>query len=134
MDHLKKVVNRMIESEKSDHVFITYGCDFAFTQAQINYFFMDNVIRHWNQENENIQMFYSTPSKYLDSLKELNDVYKQENVQMIQNLHSNQSLALQNKTGGKELAQNEQFTDKDKLMKSNGFSIRRDDSFPYAMK
>lgn len=89
MDHLKKVVNRMIESEKSDHVFITYGCDFAFTQAQINYFFMDNVIRHWNQENENIQMFYSTPSKYLDSLKELNDVYKQKNVQMIQNLHSN---------------------------------------------
>jgi len=31
MDHLKKVVNRMIESERSDHVFITYGCDFAFT-------------------------------------------------------------------------------------------------------
>lgn len=83
MDHLKKVVNRMIESEKTDHVFITYGCDFAFTQAQINYFFMDNVIRHWNQENENIKMFYSTPTKYLNSIKEINDQYKKENVEMI---------------------------------------------------
>lgn len=54
MDHLKKVVNRMIESERGDHIFITYGCDFAFTQAQINYFFMDAVIKHWNQENPNI--------------------------------------------------------------------------------
>lgn len=75
MDHLKKVVNRMIESEKSDHIFITYGCDFAFTQAQINYFFMDNVIRHWNQENENIKMFYSTPLRYINELKKLNENY-----------------------------------------------------------
>lgn len=76
----------MIEAEKSDHVFITYGCDFAFTQAQINYFFMDNVIRHWNQENPNIQMFYSTPVKYINSLKGLNSEYQAENKQLFQNL------------------------------------------------
>lgn len=37
---------------------------------------MDNVIRHWNQENEDIKMFYSTPSKYINDLKKFNNEYK----------------------------------------------------------
>lgn len=80
MDHLKKVVNKMLEAEESDHIFITYGCDFAFTQAQINYFFMDAVINHWNQENPNINMFYSTPDRYLKSIKKTNEDYKNHNI------------------------------------------------------
>jgi hypothetical protein len=54
MDHLSKLVNKMIQFEQTDHIFITYGCDFAFTEAEYNYFMMDEVIEFWNLHNPNI--------------------------------------------------------------------------------
>lgn len=139
MDHLKKVVNKMIESERSDHVFITYGCDFAFTQAQINYFFMDNVIRHWNEENPDINMFYSTPERYLKELKKVNDEYKGKNIEMFeaynQNELNNTKMQATNQSST-PIAQSQSDSDQNKSesVKSEGFTIRRDDSFPYAQR
>ena len=72
MEHLSKLVNKMIQYEQTDHIFITYGCDFAFTEAEYNYFMMDEVIEFWNQHNTNIQMLYSTPKRYIDEIKKIN--------------------------------------------------------------
>jgi hypothetical protein len=41
---------------------------------------MDAVIKHWNEENANIKMFYSTPERYLKEMKKLNDDYKGHNI------------------------------------------------------
>jgi len=132
MQHLAKVVNRMIETEESDHVFITYGCDFAFTQAQVNYFFMDAVVKHWNAEHENIKLFYSTPARYLDALKKENAKYKQENVKMIKNMQVGHSSAQAGDEGAH--GSQAQQTSNSGAQISKGFSIRRDDSFPYAQR
>jgi hypothetical protein len=104
------------------------------------------VIRHWNQENPNVKMFYSTPTRYLSELKKLNGHYKEENAQLIQNLEEELMQKVQNgeETAG-TLAQNRKpkvkQTDsqhepkKEKgIQTSAGFSVRRDDSFPYAQK
>ena len=48
MKHLELVVDRMIKSTKGDHVFLTFGCDFAFTQAEVDYFMLDEVMKRWN--------------------------------------------------------------------------------------
>jgi hypothetical protein len=138
MDHLKKVVNKMLNSEASDHIFITYGCDFAFTQAQINYFFMDAVIKHWNVENPNVNMFYSTPERYLKEIKKQNDEFKNENIKKFDNLTQvelNSTISNSNQSD-KALSQSKSKSNIniDASAKSEGFSIRRDDSFPYAMR
>jgi hypothetical protein len=58
MAHLEKIVQKMIDSDISDHVFITFGCDFAFTNADIDYYMLDEVIKMWNKKYENkINMF-----------------------------------------------------------------------------
>lgn len=38
MEEMRKYVDGLIEMEKrSDHIFITYGCDYAFTQANTTF-------------------------------------------------------------------------------------------------
>lgn len=32
-----------------DHIFIPFGCEFAYSDAKINYESMDNMIQYWNQ-------------------------------------------------------------------------------------
>lgn len=88
----------MLNSEASDHIFITYGCDFAFTQAEINYFFMDSVMNHWNKENPNINMFYSTPEKYIKEIKKQNEDFKSENIKKFENLTQSELNSTQTTT------------------------------------
>lgn len=45
---------------------------------------MDNVLRHWNEENPDIKMFYSTPEKYIKELKKVNDEYKGKNIDLFE--------------------------------------------------
>lgn len=49
-----------------------FGCDYAFTSAEVDYENMDRVIQHWNKAYPNVKMFYSTPKEYLKSIKKLN--------------------------------------------------------------
>ena len=44
----------MIESELSDHIFITFGCDFSYSNSQRNYEQLDDVINDFNQNNPGI--------------------------------------------------------------------------------
>lgn len=69
MEHLRSVVQRLIDSDQNDDVYMTFGCDFAFTNAEIDYHFLDKVIKRWNQEFPNVQMMYSTPVKYINQIK-----------------------------------------------------------------
>jgi hypothetical protein len=48
MEHLRSFVQRLVDSDENDHVYMTFGCDFAFTNAKIDYFFLDKVLKHWN--------------------------------------------------------------------------------------
>jgi len=34
----------MALSESSDHVLLAFGCDFAFTNAEIDYYYLDKVM------------------------------------------------------------------------------------------
>jgi hypothetical protein len=72
MKHLRFIIEKMINTEATDHVFLTYGCDFSFTQADMNYFLFDKVMENWNTANPDVKMFYSTPSRYIDELKKIN--------------------------------------------------------------
>ena len=62
------------ENEKTNHLFKPFGCDFAFIDAKINYRIMDELIKVWNDLgfNNDIEIKYSTPTKYVKALAEAN--------------------------------------------------------------
>ena len=62
----------LIAQEPTDHVVMTYGCDFAFTYAKTDYDALDWIIQNFNQRNPGIELRYSTPQKYVDELKKIN--------------------------------------------------------------
>mmetsp|Transcript_4442 Transcript_4442/g.6559 ORF Transcript_4442/g.6559 Transcript_4442/m.6559 type:complete len:187 (-) Transcript_4442:2013-2573(-) len=76
MAHLHKVIDRMIMSEANDHVFLTFGCDFSFTQAEINYFYLDKIVNYWNEIYPEVKMVYSTPARYIGEIKKINEDFK----------------------------------------------------------
>lgn len=47
----------------------------AYVNAELNYKIMDDLIQTWNKKGfgKNIQIMYSTPSKYLEAMQEIND-------------------------------------------------------------
>lgn len=63
------------ENEKTNHLFKPFGCDFAFIDAKINYRIMDELIKVWNDLgfNKDIEIQYSTPTKYVKALAEANN-------------------------------------------------------------
>ena len=61
MAHLRKFVQMLIDQETSDHVFMTFGCDMAFTKAIVDFEHLDLIIDQFNQQNEGIEIMYSTP-------------------------------------------------------------------------
>ena len=66
----------MALSESSDHVLLTFGCDFAFTNAEIDYYYLDKVMELWNNHYPHAQMKYSSPTKYLAEIKKMNELFK----------------------------------------------------------
>ena len=44
MRHLERYVNRLLKSEANDHTYLMFGCDYAFTAAEVDYENMDRVI------------------------------------------------------------------------------------------
>jgi hypothetical protein len=59
--HLEKYLNKLLSIEPNDHTFLMMGCDYAFTNAQLDYNFMDSMIKRWNKKHPKVQMVYSTP-------------------------------------------------------------------------
>jgi len=37
LQHLSRLIDKMLFYEESDHIFLTFGCDFSFTNAELNY-------------------------------------------------------------------------------------------------
>jgi hypothetical protein len=75
MEHLRRVVKTLIDNQDGNEVYMTYGCDFAFTQAEINYFFLDRVIKHWNTIYPDVELIYSNPNKFMQKVKKTNDEF-----------------------------------------------------------
>ena len=40
--------------EPNDHTFIMLGCDYAFTEAQLDYTFMEKMMTVWNKKYPDI--------------------------------------------------------------------------------
>jgi alpha-mannosidase len=77
MRHLERYVNRLLKSEANDHTYLMFGCDYAFTAAEVDYENMDRVIQHWNRAYPNVKMLYSTPKEYLKSIEKRNKSVKE---------------------------------------------------------
>ena len=50
-------------------MFLTFGCDMAYMKAGYNYAVMDVTINEWQKMYPEIEIFYSTPEKYVRALK-----------------------------------------------------------------
>jgi hypothetical protein len=48
---------------------IPMGGDFAYANARMNFWSMDNLVRYFNSHYDDVTLIYSTPSEYLDALK-----------------------------------------------------------------
>lgn len=73
MEHLRRVVKTLVDNQDGNDVYMTYGCDFSFTQAEINYFFLDKVIKHWNTIYPDVELVYSNPKKFMQTVKKTNE-------------------------------------------------------------
>jgi len=64
--------------EKTNHIFRPFGCDMAFVDAKVNYKIMDTLFEVWDELgfNEDIQLKWSTPTKYLQFMRDVNDDYR----------------------------------------------------------
>ena len=62
----------MIKFEKTNHILVTYGNDFAFANATLNYLYLDKIIEKWNSHFPLAQMKYSFPIQYIAEIKKIN--------------------------------------------------------------
>ena len=77
MQSLSKLIHKTInESEtknEGDHIFIPFGCESAYSDANINFDMMDNMIQYWNDfarnHSTNTEMIYSTPNRFVNIFK-----------------------------------------------------------------
>jgi len=68
------------DSERTNEVFRPFGCDMAYTQASVNYQIMDALIKTWKRLgfDKTIDIKYSTPSKYVQSIKKVNTEWEKK--------------------------------------------------------
>lgn len=66
------------EGEKVNHVMRPFGCDMAFVDAKINYKIMDKLLEIWTELgfNDEIELRYSTPTKYVREIAKYNEAHK----------------------------------------------------------
>jgi len=62
-----------LENERTNHIFSTFGCDFAFVDAKLNYAVITNLTKVWGELgfSDDIELVISTPTRYLQAMKEL---------------------------------------------------------------
>lgn len=74
---MRQQIMRLVDTDRTNHVFSTQGCDFSFSNATINYQQMDEIISYWNHHySHEIEILYSTPSRYIKALKKQNEFRK----------------------------------------------------------
>lgn len=74
MKSFYKDVKEYLDKERTVHVMRPFGCDMAYVDAEMNYIITDQLFEMWNElgYNDDIEIRYSTPTKYLESIKEVN--------------------------------------------------------------
>ena len=75
-----KDVKDYLSKERTNHVMRPFGCDMAYVDAEMNYIITDQLFEVWNElgYNDEIEIIYSTPTKYLASMKEVNYEWEEE--------------------------------------------------------
>jgi lysosomal alpha-mannosidase len=63
----------------SNHIMFTMGSDFNYESALEWYKNLDKLIRYVNKMSDEVEVFYSTPSRYLDALNKLNLTWTTKN-------------------------------------------------------
>lgn len=74
---MKNQIMQLVDSERTNHIFQLQGCDFSHTNATVNFDQTDSIINYWNHHHrDEIEVIYSTPSRYIKALKEQNSFRK----------------------------------------------------------
>mmetsp|Transcript_3463 Transcript_3463/g.5887 ORF Transcript_3463/g.5887 Transcript_3463/m.5887 type:complete len:270 (+) Transcript_3463:445-1254(+) len=73
MQQMLNYLGEMEEDYRGNHMLLPFGCDFSFANARLNFEQMDLIIDYVNANNDqNVHLFYSTPSQYIDALNAQN--------------------------------------------------------------
>lgn len=83
---VKNLYEEMIEffaNERTNHVFRLFGCDMSFVDAKLNYKIMDELFSTWKDLglDADMELRWSTPSKYLAAIQEVNDDWEEDKTQ-----------------------------------------------------
>lgn len=91
-------------------MFQPFGCDMAYVDAKLNYKIMDKLIAMWKELgfDKDVEIKYSSPTIYYQAVQQQNKLYLAE------------AAANKNQTS------NETNNSTD-----NGWTVRKDDTFPY---
>lgn len=102
-------ITERFDEDRSQHLFQPFGCDMAFVDAKINFKIMDKLVETWKELgfDKDVEIKYSSPTSFYNSIIEQNTHFS--------NLTQTNSTC--NSTS------NETCID--------GWTIRRDDTFPY---
>ena len=55
----------------TNRLMIPWGDDFYYSNAHLTYHSLDNIISYFNQKYDDITLVQSTPSEYIDAIKDL---------------------------------------------------------------
>ena len=78
MNYLERYINKFLSNEEGDHMFLMFGCDYAYVNSDYNFKEMESVINHWNKAYPHINMFFSTPGRYMENIKAKNEEFKKQ--------------------------------------------------------
>ena len=70
-DELYDYLTHMAEHYRTNHLFVPFGDDFNYLNAQKMFLNIDKLIDYMNKKYDDIEMFYSTPYDYVDALNKL---------------------------------------------------------------
>lgn len=62
---------KQFSKERTTQIMKPFGCDMAYVDSEVNYLIMDELLYVWDQLglNKDINLVYSTPTKYYDAIK-----------------------------------------------------------------
>jgi hypothetical protein len=103
-------VTERFEQDSSAHLFQPFGCDMAFVDAKVNYKIMDRLVEVWKELgfDKDVDIKYSTPTIFYQNVAQQNEQFA---------LARN---ATKNETSSESKGESRE-----------GWTVRRDDTFPY---
>ena len=77
-NEFKKNINDRLGLYRTNQIMFTYGCDFEYQNADINFKNMDKLMKYINARPDiyNLNVFYSTPSQYVAAVNRVSQEQK----------------------------------------------------------